>query len=451
MRSSIAIDAILTPMKQKLGLLLFTVLVGLGSGCTTLKRYNSIEPSGTDNNLADIDLFGLKLSRAKPENMNKTLWDLSADAQSQYIKILNSRYPDNEQFLQAMSFKYLKEDETLPPDDYVSKDLRLIFSVSKLRDYGKRYLSSGFDLSPADRIEYLKISLTIPEDTRLRFTGWNMFSTEYGSVEIADISFSRNIELSPSGFISAENGESGGEISTGGKSSVSRKEDQEIKYRYLKLNGRINKYKIEIEEEGVREIDLTGNISADVSLEFERSPEIMTAITGLQDSSGMFNDPDKLMIRHTEAMIPSMENSMDTIYAELSMAYVFRNVLNGRKTFPEWDDRIKYYTGSITKTIPLFVSGDYVPEFYCIGINNTPDRRDLLKVSSPGKMIYSIIFKNYSEASAFCEWLNNWLMKTENKGNTLRIGEHTMKFMDNDVTGQLISDFSKFRIMPYFM
>ena len=70
------------------------------------------------------------------EEENKSLWDLSADAQSQFIKIFNTRYPENEQFLEAMSFEYLKEDKPLFPYGYVSKDLRLVFSISKQRDYG---------------------------------------------------------------------------------------------------------------------------------------------------------------------------------------------------------------------------------------------------------------------------------------------------------------------------
>jgi hypothetical protein len=100
-------------MKSKPFLLFFIPWIALIFSCTTLKRYSSIRPSATDNTLASIDLFGLRLSEAKPDDKNKTLWDLSADAQSQFIKILNTRYPDNEQFLKAMSFKYL-ESETPP-------------------------------------------------------------------------------------------------------------------------------------------------------------------------------------------------------------------------------------------------------------------------------------------------------------------------------------------------
>ena len=44
-----------------------------------------------------------------------------------------------------------------------------------------------------------------------------------------------------------------------------------------------------MEEEGTREIDLTGNIMTDVSLEFERFPEMLTDFSGLKDSSGRYN------------------------------------------------------------------------------------------------------------------------------------------------------------------
>jgi hypothetical protein len=437
-------------MKPKLIILMILLVFILSATCSTLKRYNSVQTSGYDNTLAAIDLFGFRLSQANPENGSKSLWDLSADAQAQFIKILNARYPDNDKFKESLSFEYLKGGEEFLPEDYVSKNLRLIFSVSKRRDYIRDQSSPGLILSAADRIEYLKITLKIPEDTHLRFTGWNMYTTEYGSVDIADISFSRSLELDASAFQSSKTDDSGVELSAGGGSSVNRKENQAIKYRYLKLNGRINNNGIEMEEEGIREIDLTGNVTADVSLEFDRYPEILTGIIGLKDSTGRFNEPDRLTIRYTDVVIPMMEEIMDTIYAELRMDYIFRNVLNGSRTFPEWDDRIKYYTGSVTKTIPLFSAHDYVPHFYCIGNDNGADKRDVIKIASSENKVYSMIFRTSSEASAFYDWIIHYIRKTENKAKVVKIGGQTLKFMDSDLTGNLIEDYSRFRIIPYY-
>jgi hypothetical protein len=428
------------------------------TGCTTIKRYWSVKESGINDTLAGIDLFGYRLSLAKPEKGTKSLWDLSADAQSQFIKILNSRYPDNEKFLSSMSFEYMKGNEELLPDDYVSKDLRLIFSVSKKRDYPKNHTLSGINLSPADRLEYLKISLEIPENSCLRFKGWNMYTTEYGSIDIADVSFNRSLNLQATTSINAKKEPVGGDASVGTTSSVSRKEDQAIKYRYLKLNGRLNEKKIEMEEEGTREIDLTGNITADVSLEFEKFPETLTVISGLKDSTGKFNDPEKLVIHYSEVVVPMMENVKDTIKAVLKMNYIYRNVGSGKRTFQEWDDRVKYYKGFIKKTIPLFTVWDYVPGFYCIGIdsvvtsnsNSSSVIKKKVMIEASDNSLYELKFRAYEEANAFYSWLMFYSSKNENQKKTIKIGGQALKFKDSDLTYQQIKGESRFRVLPYY-
>jgi hypothetical protein len=417
---------------------------------TTLKRYDSVLSTETDNNLADIDLFGYSLSKGGDETGTRTLWDLSADAQSQFIKILNSRYPDNDKFRNAMSYKYLKPDAALVPLDYINKDLRMIFSVSKRLGFGERNTPPGYNLSPADRIEYLRISLKIPDDSGLRFTGWNMFSTDYGSIEIADVSFSRNIEIDASGLIPAGTRASAGGQTAGVMSSSGRKEDQAIQYRYLKLNGRLNNNKIELEEEGTREIDLTGNIVADVSVEFERFPEKITEISGLKDSTGRFNEPGKLLISITDVMVPGMENIKDTVYAELTMDYVFRNVLKGQKTFPEWDDRVKFVKGSVSKKVPFLSSADYVPDFYCIGTNQSPSERKVIKIMDWGNRELAVIFRSRVEASSLYEWLIHFFSQPENKDKKIKIGDSVLRFSDSDLTSELILGKDGLRVMPCY-
>ena len=435
-------------MKTNSFILLLILLTIFLTGCTTLKRYNSLMPSGTDNTLADIDLFGFRLSQAKQVGSSNTLWNLSADAQSQFIKILNSRYPDNEKFKEALSFNYLKGDEELQPNDYVRKDLRLIFSVSKNRDFIKSGLLKGLQLSPADRIEYLKISLEVPNNSPIRFTGWNMYTTEYGSVDISDVSFSRSIELDASASFAAEKGGLGGESSAGGKSSLNKREDQVLKYRFLKLNGRINDKIIEMEEEGTREIDLTGNIIADVSLEFDQFPEVLSVFSGLSDSTGKLNDPDKLKVQYTEVVVPLMADIKDTIYADLTINYVYRNVGHGRRTFPEWDDRVKYYSGIVRKTVPLFTIRDYVPDFYCIGTNKIV--KEMLKIQTADNKSYELKFRSYEEAYNFWEWLMHYLSKNENEENAVKIGGQTLLFRGKDLTYRQIRGEPGFMVIPCY-
>ena len=418
--------------------------------CTTLKRYSSAEQSGTENSLASIDLFGFRLSAAQPENGNKTLWDLSADAQSQFIKILNTRYPDNDKFLEALSYKYMTDEKPLFPESYINKDLRMIFSISRLRNSGKKDNRSGPVLSPADRIEYLKITLCIPDNQGVRFTGWNMFTTEYGTIDIADVSFSRNIEIEASGLQTLERKASGSELSAGGKSSASRREDQEIKYRYLKLNGRINSNSVEMEEEGTRETDLTGNIMADVSMEFDRFPEIITDFDCLTDSSGKYNATDRIGLHYSEVLVPAMEKIKDTLYADLNMDYIFRNVIKGQKTFPEWDDRVRYYSGSVSKRVPLFTAVNYVPDFYCIGLEKDFSGRSILRMSAPEKKDYALIFRSDRQAADFLEWLRDYFVRPENSNKPVTICGYKLKFREEDLTNEIARHVDGLNVLPYY-
>jgi hypothetical protein len=418
--------------------------------CTTLKRYDSIQSTATDNNLADIDLFGYNLSKIRPETGTKTLWDLSADAQSQFIKILNSRYPDNEKFINAMSFEYLIPDAASVPEDYINKDMRMVFSVSKRLGFAERNSPPGYNLSPADRIEYLRISVNISDDSGLRFRGWNMFTTDYGSIEIADVSFSRNIEIDASGVIPSGSKTSSGELTAGGKSSSGRKEDQGIQYRYLRLNGRMNNNNIELEEEGTREIDLTGNIVADVTVEFEKFPAVITEITHLKDSTGKFNKPERLLMSKTDVLIPGKENTKDTIFADLMMDYVFRNVLKGQNTFPEWDDRVKYVRGTASKRVPFMTSADYLPDFCCIGTNVSPSNRAVIKMMDPSDEEIALIFKSRAEALSFYEWMVNFFLQPVNSGKQIRIGGSVLRFSDSDLTNDVFSGHAGLKVIPYY-
>ena len=431
-------------MRNRNILILLITTAILSAACTSLKRYGSLESSGVDNTLADINLFGSRLMQPQQNKEGKSLWDLSADAQSQFIKILNARFPANEMFFNSLSNVYLDLEEGMPADDYVRKDLRLIFSVSRKREYNKADTPPGPSLSPADRLEYIKISLVV-KDPSLSFTEWKLYSTEYGSIDIGDVSFSRSLDISASA--SGAGKKSGPDLSAEAKSSLSRKEDQSVKYRYLRLNGKMNDRGIEMEEEGTRETDLTGNIMAEVSLEFESTGELVTRIGGLRDSSGAFNRPDKLSADSYEVAVPDIRKIKEVIEADLKMDYIYRNVKKGRKTFPEWDDRVKYYEGSVTKPVILFKNIDYVPGFCGIGIGQGDDKEFIIMKRPDGES-HQLIFRTYNEAADFHEWLVWFLGK--NGVRPLKIGGHLLQFRGKDLTGDNINKEVTFTVKPWY-
>jgi len=122
-------------------------------------------------------------------------------------------------------------------------------------------------------------------------------------------------------------------------------------------------------------------------------------------------------------------------------------VISGQKTFPEWDDRVKYYNGSVSKTIALFSPCDYVPDFYGIGTDRDSDRKHLIKMSSPGDKEYNLVFRTYRDAVAFYEWLADYFNRAENRNKYVDIGGYRLKFRNKDLVNELFEGFS---IMPFY-
>ena len=361
------------------------------SACTSVKRFKSVDYRGEDNTLVDVELFNTRISTEAVEPAEKHLWTLSANAQSHLVQILNERYPDNEQFIAALSGSYGSGNGSW--EDLTKKDLRMVFTITKDREYSRINSPEG-RYSPADRIEYYKLNVRIPDSYKLRFYEWNRYVTEYGEFDIADVSFSRNLDLSLEG--------SPGGADMGGRASMGRNEKQEISKRYLKLNGSISDRRVVVEAEGTREVDLTGNVTADVSLQFDGFPEVVMDPVYASDEEGN-RVLSKLKLVHVT--VPAMSDAPDTIFAELSIHYIYRHVASGWNTFAEWDDAVEYYQGSINRKIPLFLKKEYLPKLFCIGTEQ--GGKEALILHKAADREYLIQFRDYTQAVGFLEWLQD--------------------------------------------
>ncbi len=411
------------------------------TGCTTLKRYRSATYQAVDNSLVGMDLFGYQLTPSGTAPEGRNLWELSASAQTQLIQILDDRYPDNAQFIQALNQEYLS-DPAGPVYDYTKKNLRMVFTISKRRDYAS--LSGGYPsghFSPADRIEYLQFSLSIPEETHLRFTEWNRFTTEYGEIEIGDISFTRSLDLEAEGVLPEE-------VDLGSSGFFGRTERQKVRSRYLILNGSIGEHRIEIGEEGTREIDLTGNVIVDVSVEFSPFPERITVPIFNTAGHSPVDTGAVAALRFMDVVVPRMEEAPDTICAVLEMNYVYRHVRSGWKTYQEWDDRVEYYTGSVSKKIPLFYKEDYLPSFYCIAAGE--DEKEALRVRAVPEMIYPLQFRSYPEATSFFNWLHTQAAPELEEEEPIAIGSHVLIHDGVPLTRNSLNRLNDLKVMPVF-
>ena len=81
------------------------------------------------------------------------------------------------------------------------------------------------------------------------------------------------------------------------------------------------------------------------------------------------------------------------------------NVIKKEKTFPEWDDRIRYINGSVVKRVPVLTARDYVPRFCAIGATREDGPGEFVWIRKNESLTIPMIFKSYSDANAFLEYL----------------------------------------------
>jgi hypothetical protein len=400
------------------------IIVGLAifaTACSTVKRYSSVDNTqkekpivlsrddNEDNLRVRMDISDSKISNPAPSSEGKSLWDLGNDGQKELLNILSERYKDNDKFTDILNTQYLSDDGGGGSIDYVRKNVRIVFSISRWHPYDAMGKVDGF--SPADRIEYLKYKLTLDDSaSTIKFTSWNRYGTAYGSINIADVNFQESISAdagagNSAGIISGGSG-SGGGVSA----SASKAEAQKIRYRYIQLNGSISPKSLQLESEGTREVDLAGNVMADVTMEFDAFPEVLYSLSKAKTDSGIFLQPAEVQLSETIALVPK-ETTIHSIRAMLTYDYAYRHVEKGDKTFYEWDDKVRYVTGSVSKEVTLMKAKDILPPFCCLkfqGDTNTHNK-NFIKVrnlaAGLGVQETNLAFANQTAANTFITWL----------------------------------------------
>ncbi|MEZ5069630.1 MAG: hypothetical protein R2751_01340 [Bacteroidales bacterium] len=360
------------------------------ASCGTLHRYASASYGGRDDQLADIQLYGYQVKEAVEGTSPRGLWDLNATAQSDLIKVLDRRFPGNTDFLEALR----QTRESGSPDateDYINKNLALVFSISRMQDHALLE-ETGSHFSPADRLSRLSFELRIPASYGLRFHSWDQFATRYGEYEIGDVGFSQTLGL---GAESAgwETGEAGVKV------DLSKEEKRKLRSRTLLLQGSLSELALRVDQEGSPEYDLAGNVTMEVRAGFRSIPEVLVVPkykdTGGTGSAGRTLEDLSFRI----VSVPMLEEVPDTLWARLTMDYVYRHVTTGERSFGEWDDGVVFYEGTVVRNVPLLVKGDVVPSFFALGRNEEPDQ--ILRVKDTSGDVLPLHFSSWGEAGEF--------------------------------------------------
>ena len=402
------------------------LLLLLAAGCSTVKRYRHIDKTVREMAVDESDQPNYDESRMKvtmrmsdvkiePEEKKpsfKSLWDLQGQGQRQLIQAFDTRLKDNDKFSGSLAAKYLKSDDKVEQTvDLTKRKVKFVFTIQRWHPF-ERLGWQGSDFSLADRIEYIRYSLVL-NDSKLHFLNWNRYSTEYGSVNIADVSFQQSLAVdvgigdTTTGFGASVSG------------SASRTENQHIQYRYIQLNGSLDRDRLDLESEGTREIDLSGNVVADVTMQFDPLEMPVFSIPNLTKDTGGFNPPKDVKVIPIHAKIPSVEQA-GKMTGTLTYTYAYRHVVKNAKTFYEFDDRVQYYTGKVTKKVNVLSLEDVMPAYFGIiplgAAMTDPNKR--LKIEDPtgaaGFTIADLVFQDEQSANDFLDWLTKYpLDKTD--------------------------------------
>jgi hypothetical protein len=420
-------------------LIIISALLLLLAACTTVKRYASIEPTiqekpfplyDTGKNLDEsalkvvMTLSDYKIEPNDEKPTFKTLWDLQGQGQKALLESLNHRYTKVDKFTGSLNNKYLKSDDKIDPVlDLTKRNVKFVFTIRRWRPYGG--LGNGDNgFSLADRIEYLRYSLTL-DDPSFYFVNWNKYSTEYGSINIADVSYQQSLSLTASAGDSALLGAS----ATG---SASKTENQHLQYRYIQLNGTLKKDKIEFESEGTRETDLSGNVVADVAMKFKCTEHKIFFFQDYSDNDTL-KKPKELDLTVVTAKVPSAQANK-ILTGVLDYTYSYRHVLKRAKTIYEWDDKVQYYTGRVIKKVNILLPEDILPNFYAIMPVNSPIDTDNLRLkivdSSQARdfLTTDLVFPDPESASDFLDWLTKYPTAKKDQDQKIVFANHMQLF-----------------------
>lgn len=429
---------------------------------TTLTRPKVTEVYQNDT-LVQIKLFGSRINPVHNDKKSNMLC-LSEAGQAEYIKAIKDLYD--------MSYKseknYNKDDTSLTEQDkkfnrglnkinsalkvdcfaeeegnitdyYLNQDLKMVFSIIRaMPDTENKSIKNikKRPFSPADRIEFLNFSLTIDPKSGLKFTKWNKYSTEYNTINIADMTFTKASEIG--GVLGGEY--SGAKAEVRAKSTRGIEEKQSIRHRYMVSSGCITDSSIEITEEGTPENDLAGNVSADVSLRFPGTllrTANFDSLFHTVDYKNLCIPADSVNVNFQVVSVPYFDGTLpDTIYGCLNMSYLYRHVFSGFQTVYEYDDKVNYFKGNTAKPVLLFTKYDYMPDFYYIGETSGADCpvetklliRDSCFKNDHNKCYecYPMVFKKFMKAREFLKWLINDTSVTKNDSVSFRSGEYTL-------------------------
>ena len=378
-------------------LVALAMLGGCSKGPEFARRYSkSVEEPDTDCKSAAVSAFSLPPDDPKP----LTVANLQDRGQAAFLSELARKTKDPSSFLHFAATPLKAPSSSALTQDKTRVRRRVAISLENK------------SLSPADRLSYAQIKVSLDPKQKARFVTWDRLQTEYGQVDLAKISSTQKNTESIAGKLSASVAPAEAELSSSASRERAFSEEVTLRQRYVALSGILDHADAKIIQQSVSGVDLTGNIVVELELRLDEDtdhgPATLTCFSNLRDDNGQPSEPGRVAVEFKEVHFPRIPGTLDKpsdLMAGIALTYRLRKVDKGAETISESDDEVRVLVGSSCK-------GE---EFDLVGANDlrystwnlsTTDWRKFVSIEVGGGYPPTMLqFEAPEAANEFLSWL----------------------------------------------
>ncbi len=347
------------------------------------------------------------LAPADPPAARK-MSDLSDAAQEAYVAAL-AKMAKNPSDLRAELAKPIAGADAEGMQDNTKLNRTLVISIAKGA------------YRPADRI--LATSITI-EPRNFSFSGYSVVSTEYETIDISDVTLSRDSTFSAK-FTPKFGGSVDGPLEVGATTSRGIEEKFNISRRIPKPYVEIEPCKLVLKQESERGLDISGTtlikltlvantflsaggrsggVTGDCRVPMMGSRVQFVGSAPSIEKNGVPLSPSEASLR----LIPQHNLRMGALKADVSMRYVMRQVLTGGATYSEDDDHVRIIDGVIERgPIDVLSGSDFTTPLWGICVSDGPYRDVNIAADLRNGTGGELLFDSLLAATNMASWMAN--------------------------------------------
>jgi len=449
------VERLTARFKNLFSLFLFSLITSiLISGCSTnghlTRRYKcfTLKENQEIGNFVKVDAYIIEKEK-EAASSKKSIFDLSTEGQKELIKQIGLNESESDKIINTL-LKPLSASSTSNIEfvDYTKFDKRVVVTIKNISHY------------PGDRIS--KIDVRLKLDNKLRLLSCNRLTTEWQTLDLGKLNYSNIVSGELSGNLSlgstlingGTNGSTNEQTNTlingtnttntgndvtkntnsntssnsetgtisqalNGKLSGSRTFAEEVmlRRRIVSLNASISENTLDLFQESISGIDLTGNILADIVFDGNSSKqnvvvEKVFTFSELLDVNKKYNDPDKIKLKE---FYVKYINYNEDLTANIEFEADVRHIKRGDQTISEADDVVELYTGTYAPkekndnikplSVIILRKEQFYPMLWVLQLLDESKSKTPVEILSPTGTKGTLKFNSITDVKDFNFWL----------------------------------------------